>query len=219
MIRLCSAAVSWMHFVSFLGWQEGKEVIGVVLRSLRRGAVRTVGVTTMWVHVYTTLFRSEYETWHLFNCLTLQANLRNNFTGFPEHFRGINVLSLFDGVGCALVALNKLGLVVNQYFSSEIDIHCRRVLDYNHKDSVVHLGCVTQISAHQLKCMKIDLLIGGNCINCYLVILTNYFGNCIKYCCPVCTGSPCNEVSRWRSGPKPLVIIVMLHFKGLLHQT
>lgn len=99
--------------------------------------------------------------------ISFQTNLRNNFIGFSEHFRGLNVLSVFDGVGSALVALQKLGIVVNKYYSSEIDKQCNLVLQYNHKDSIVHLGCVTQITSHQLKCMKIDLLIGGNNVNNY----------------------------------------------------
>lgn len=77
-------------------------------------------------------------------------------------FHGITVLSLFDGVGSAVVALQKLGLVIKNYFSSEIDPHCNLVLQYNHKHLITRVGCVTQITAYQLKCMRVDLLIGGN---------------------------------------------------------
>jgi hypothetical protein len=34
---------------------------------------------------------------------------------------GINILSLFDGMSCGQLALQKVGLKVNNYFASEID--------------------------------------------------------------------------------------------------
>ena len=33
----------------------------------------------------------------------------------------MNVLSLFDGMSCGQIALNKLGVKVNKYFACEID--------------------------------------------------------------------------------------------------
>ena len=33
----------------------------------------------------------------------------------------INVLSLFDGMSCGQIALDKLGVEVNKYYASEID--------------------------------------------------------------------------------------------------
>tara|TARA_R110002012_G_scaffold163691_2_gene326074 strand:- start:44 stop:280 length:237 start_codon:yes stop_codon:yes gene_type:complete len=35
--------------------------------------------------------------------------------------KGLNVLSLFDGMSCGQIALDKLGIKVDNYFSSEID--------------------------------------------------------------------------------------------------
>ena len=40
-----------------------------------------------------------------------------------ERSQGINVLSLFDGISCGQVALERAGIEVNKYFSSEIDKH------------------------------------------------------------------------------------------------
>ena len=34
---------------------------------------------------------------------------------------GINVLSLFDGMSCGQIALNRLGIKVSKYYASEID--------------------------------------------------------------------------------------------------
>jgi len=35
--------------------------------------------------------------------------------------KNINVLSLFDGMSCGQIALNKLGIKYDNYFASEID--------------------------------------------------------------------------------------------------
>ena len=34
----------------------------------------------------------------------------------------MNVLSLFDGMSCGQIALERAGIKVNQYFASEIDL-------------------------------------------------------------------------------------------------
>ena len=34
--------------------------------------------------------------------------------------KGINVLSLFDGMSCGQIALNKIGMKINNYYASEI---------------------------------------------------------------------------------------------------
>mgnify|MGYP000905380545 CR=1 FL=1 len=34
----------------------------------------------------------------------------------------MKVLSLFDGISCARVALDRVGISVNQYYASEIDV-------------------------------------------------------------------------------------------------
>lgn len=34
---------------------------------------------------------------------------------------GINVLSLFDGISCGYIALQRAGIPVNTYYASEID--------------------------------------------------------------------------------------------------
>ena len=44
---------------------------------------------------------------------------------------GINVLSLFDGMSCGQIALDKLGIKVNNYFASEIDKYAMQVTKHN----------------------------------------------------------------------------------------
>lgn len=72
---------------------------------------------------------------------------------------GINVLSLFDGMSCGQIALEKAGIKVNQYFASEIKKHAIEVTQHNYPKTI-QLGDVTKIKSKDLP--KIDLLIGGS---------------------------------------------------------
>lgn len=73
----------------------------------------------------------------------------------------MNVLSLFDGMSCGRIALQRAGIHVDNYFSSEIDKHALKVSDTNWPcDTPNRLGDVTKIDASKLP--KIDLLIGGS---------------------------------------------------------
>ncbi len=66
------------------------------------------------------------------------------------------VLSLFDGIGCAKVALSNMG-IQHKYYSSEIDKYCINVLNSNYAD-VIHLGDIKGINEP----FEVDLLIGGS---------------------------------------------------------
>lgn len=81
----------------------------------------------------------------------------------------MNVLSLFDGISCGRIALERAGIKVDKYFASEIkNIAIKCSLD-NYPD-IVHIGDVRKISYRGgiLKWqngeeeVKIDLLIGGS---------------------------------------------------------
>ena len=72
---------------------------------------------------------------------------------------GINVLSLFDGISCGQVALQRAGIKVNNYFASEIDKHAIKVTQSNHPNTK-QIGDVTKVKGAELP--KIDLLIGGS---------------------------------------------------------
>jgi DNA-cytosine methyltransferase len=72
---------------------------------------------------------------------------------------GINVLSVFDGNSGAMVALERGGIKVNQYFSSEVDKYSMKVSDDNFGDKVIRLGNVNGWEDWDLP--KIDLLIAG----------------------------------------------------------
>lgn len=70
-----------------------------------------------------------------------------------------SVLSLFDGMSCGQIALNKAGIEYDNYFASEIDKHAIKVTQTNYPNTI-QLGDVREIKAENLP--KIDLLIGGS---------------------------------------------------------
>ena len=75
--------------------------------------------------------------------------------------RKINVLSLFDGVSCGRVALQRAGIPVNKYYASEIDKYAIMITQKNFPDTI-QLGDVTKWEDWDIDWSSIDLLIGGN---------------------------------------------------------
>ena len=74
----------------------------------------------------------------------------------------MNVLSLFDGISCGRLALDKAGKSVGCYFASEIEQSAIEISQRNYPD-IVQLGDVTEIDEVKLqKLPKIDLLLGGS---------------------------------------------------------
>ena len=71
----------------------------------------------------------------------------------------MNVLSLFDGVSCGQLALQRAGVKVENYFASEIDKHAINVTQH-HFPNTVQLGSVVGLDTSTLP--TIDLLIGGS---------------------------------------------------------
>jgi DNA (cytosine-5)-methyltransferase 3A len=75
----------------------------------------------------------------------------------------MNVLSLFDGMSCGQIALNKIaerqGIKSYTYYASEID---RTAISQTQRNfpNTIQLGDVSRINAKELP--KIDLLIGGS---------------------------------------------------------
>lgn len=79
----------------------------------------------------------------------------NNF----EKIKDFNVLSLFDGMSCGQIALNKAGVKYTNYFAAEIDKDAIKVTKHNYPNTK-HIGDVTKINLNDLP--EIDLLIGGS---------------------------------------------------------
>ena len=69
------------------------------------------------------------------------------------------VLSLFDGMSCGQIALNRAGISYGKYYASEIDKHAIKVTQQNYPNTI-QLGSVTEIKGTDLP--QVDLLIGGS---------------------------------------------------------
>jgi DNA-cytosine methyltransferase len=71
----------------------------------------------------------------------------------------MNILSLFDGMSCGQIALNKLGIEYDNYFACEIDKYAIEITQKNFPNTK-QLGDVKLVKGENLP--KIDLLIGGS---------------------------------------------------------
>lgn len=73
----------------------------------------------------------------------------------------MTVLSLFDGMSCGRIALERAGINVDAYYSSEIKDYAIKIANINYpKDEKNRLGDITKIKSVDLP--NIDLLIGGS---------------------------------------------------------
>ncbi len=74
----------------------------------------------------------------------------------------MRVLSLFDGISCGQVALERAGIKVSNYYASEIDKYAIQITQKNYPDTI-QIGDITKITNEDLdKLGKIDLAIGGS---------------------------------------------------------
>lgn len=71
----------------------------------------------------------------------------------------MNVLSLFDGMSCGHIALDRVGIDVDKYYASEIKQHAIKVTQHNYPNTI-QLGDVRNVNGYDLP--KIDLMIGGS---------------------------------------------------------
>lgn len=73
--------------------------------------------------------------------------------------KGFKVLSLFDGISCGMVALERAGISVERYVAYEIDKYAIKVSQKNYPQ-IEQMGDVTTADFTQYK--GFDLLIGGS---------------------------------------------------------
>ena len=73
----------------------------------------------------------------------------------------MNVLSLFDGMSCGQIALNRAGVKYNKYFASEVDKYAIKVAQANYPHTH-HMGDVKQVQKSYFIDDPIDLLMGGS---------------------------------------------------------
>ena len=73
----------------------------------------------------------------------------------------INVLSLFDGISCGQVALERAEIPVKNYYASEIDKYAIQITQKNYPNTI-QLGDITKWQEWEIDWSSIDLLIGGS---------------------------------------------------------
>jgi DNA-cytosine methyltransferase len=71
----------------------------------------------------------------------------------------MNILSLFDGISCGQISLNRVGIKYDNYFASEIDKYAIQVTQHNYPKTI-QVGDVTKLKGEDFP--QIDLLIGGS---------------------------------------------------------
>lgn len=71
----------------------------------------------------------------------------------------MNILSLFDGISCGMIALQRANIKIDSYYASEIDKDAIKISNKNYPD-IIRIGDVNVIDLEKLP--KIDLIIGGS---------------------------------------------------------
>jgi len=73
----------------------------------------------------------------------------------------VNVLSLFDGMSCGQIALERVGIKVDNYYASEIDKYAIEVTQKNYPNTK-QIGSVEFVTKDTFGGVDIDLVIGGS---------------------------------------------------------
>lgn len=76
----------------------------------------------------------------------------------------MKVLSLFDGISCGRVALERSNIPVEKYYASEVDKYAIQVSEKNYPD-IIHIGDVRNINPDDYK--DVDMIIGGSPCQCF----------------------------------------------------
>ena len=72
------------------------------------------------------------------------AHIMSHFTGLTEE--AVEVLSMYDGMSCGHIALDKLGAEITAYYATEIDKYAVQTTQHNFQDTV-QLGDAFQVRA------------------------------------------------------------------------
>ena len=70
----------------------------------------------------------------------------------------MKILSLFDGMSCGRIALERAGIKVEKYYASEIDKYAIEISKKNYPD-IEHVGDVCLLDAKDFK--DINIIIAG----------------------------------------------------------
>lgn len=76
-----------------------------------------------------------------------------------KHLR--TVLSLFDGMSCAQIALGRAGITFDHYLASEIDKHAIKVTQSNYPETV-QMGDINEWRTWSVDWSKVDLVCAGS---------------------------------------------------------
>jgi site-specific DNA-cytosine methylase len=76
-------------------------------------------------------------------------------------WKNMRVLSLFDGISCGMVALERAGIEVDKYYASEIEPSSEFISKNNYSE-IIRLGDVTKWKEWDVDWNEIDLIIGGS---------------------------------------------------------
>ena len=71
----------------------------------------------------------------------------------------MKILSLFDGISCARVGIERAGFTINKYYASEIDKYAKQITQKNYPDTI-QLGDVIQLDGSMFS--NVDIIIGGS---------------------------------------------------------
>ena len=78
-----------------------------------------------------------------------------------KNMKGLKVLSLFDGISCGMIALERAGIPVEKYYASEIENKAIKVSNKNYPD-IIQLGDINNWRNWNIDWKNIDLVIGGS---------------------------------------------------------
>ena len=70
------------------------------------------------------------------------AHIMSHFDGLTTE--SVEVLSMYDGMSCGHIALDKLGVTVAAYYATEIDKYAIKTTQYNFPDTM-QLGDAFQV--------------------------------------------------------------------------
>lgn len=80
--------------------------------------------------------------------------------GMKGYREPLTIVSLFDGMSCGRIALDRIGANVGLYYASEIDKSAIKVSQSNYPD-IIHVGDVSDAGLHNLP-HNPDLMMGGS---------------------------------------------------------
>lgn len=80
--------------------------------------------------------------WTREECVDVIAHIMSHFTGLTEE--PVEVLSMYDGMSCGHIALDKLGVNVTAYYATEIDKYAVQTTQHNFPETV-QLGDAFQV--------------------------------------------------------------------------